>query len=240
MKIWKFDNANSLYYALLDTLQKEVESIIQSGRDPVIALPTGNTMIPFFRLAAENEERLQVHRWRCFNLDEYYPVNSKNVQLSFETYMDLHFFSRLKNGVAARSMLNGRTKDPENECQDFEKKIQDAGGIDLCLLGLGTNGHIGFNEPGSELNTRTRMVELHPDTLMANFHGKTHFTHALTLGIESILEAKSIYILALGKTKANAVKYAVVDTPSRKCPASILQRHPNVTWFLDQEAANFI
>ena len=240
-QIWRFDNANALYYALIDALSQALAPTLASGRDPVLALPTGNTMVPFYRIAAEAaEEKLQLNRWHCFNLDEYYPITPENQNYSFQAYMENHFYSRLKTPVRAAEFLNGATSDLNAECAAYEKKILAAGGLDVCMLGLGVNGHIAFNEPGSEFDSRTRPIELHPQTLMANFKGQAPFTHALTLGIGTILSAKKIFIVALGKNKANAVKAAIKEHSSRMIPASGLQTHHDVTWFLDQEAASLI
>jgi glucosamine-6-phosphate deaminase len=238
-QIWRFDNANALYYALVNTLSQALAPTLASGRDPVLALPTGNTMIPFYRIAAETPE-LQTNRWQGFNLDEYYPITPETFEYSFQAYMNNHFYSRLKEPVKSAHFLNGATHDLNAECANYEAKIQALGGIDLCLLGLGVNGHIAFNEPGSEFDSRTRPLELHPQTLMANFRGEAPFTHAMTLGIGTILSAKKIFIVALGKNKADAVKAAMTEHPTRTIPASGLQAHPDVTWFLDQEAASQI
>lgn len=224
--IWRFDNANSLYYALVD----EFKNLPLSPR---IALPTGNTMIPFYRLATEHRSELKTESWSCFQLDEYYPMTPENESLSFKTFLENHFLS---TALVREVFFIRNFESPE----DYEKKIQDLGGLDLVLLGIGQNGHIAFNEPGSEPDSKTRMIQLHPDTLLANFKGKTPFTQAVTLGISTLLSAKKIMIVALGKNKANAVKAALKDPESRTCPASFLRRHHNVTWFVDQEAAELI
>ncbi len=240
MNLWKFDNANSLYYALIDALAKEIEEVLATGKKPVIGLSAGNTMIPLYRLVSENEDRLHVSQWICFNIDEYYPLTPENESRSFVNFMNTHFYGRLEKGVAAAHYLDGRTQTPDLECAQYEEKIAAAGGIDLTLLGLGMNGHIAFNEPGSEFNSRTRMVDLHAQTLLANFQGRQIEQRALTLGIANILESKKIYIVALGKSKTNAVMHAIKETESRTCPASVLRRHPNATWFLDQDAAQLV
>ncbi len=239
-KIWRFDNANSIYYALIDALASSVEKLIAQGKKPVLALPTGNTMIPFYRLVAENEERLHTDSWTCFNLDEYYPVDDFNESLTFDAYMETHLYSRLKKPVQMRKILNGRTHSPEQECADYESLIQALGGIDITLLGLGLNGHIAFNEPKSSFDSRTRLLELHPETLMANFKGQAIFSHAMTMGIGTILESREIMIVALGKNKAPAIRSATQEGMSTACPASALQMHPRVTWFVDQEAGSLI
>ena len=239
-KIWRFDNADSLYYALIDSLAATVTKITATGKNPVIALPTGNTMIPFYRLIIENSKRLQTEKWICFNLDEYFPIHDSNQNQSFDAFMELHFYSKLPLPVFQRKILNGKTLNPEQECIQYEADIQAQGGIDLCLLGLGMNGHIAFNEPKSDPRSQTRKVELHPETLMANFRGEAIFTHALTLGIGTIRDAREIFIIALGKGKAHAVKAATQEPISILCPASHLQNHPQVTWFIDQDAADLI
>jgi glucosamine-6-phosphate deaminase len=234
---WRFDNANALYYGLLDAFAEKVSAIVATGRKPVIALPTGNTMIPFYRLVTEHQAKLKVHEWICFNLDEYYPIHESNEFRTFNAFMDLNFYLRLDHPVQVRRLLDGRTKNPEQECAEYEAAIQAHGGIDIALLGLGINGHVAFNEPKSAVDSRTRLVELHPQTLMANFQGEAVFTHAMTMGLGTLLEAREIFVVALGKNKAEAVRCAVAETPSVSCPASALQFHSHVTWFLDQEAA---
>jgi glucosamine-6-phosphate deaminase len=224
--IWRFDNANSLYYALLDEFKKLPAS-------PTVALPTGNTMIPFYRLASENRSLLRTESWTCFQLDEYLPVTAETEDLSFKAFLEKYFFST--NLVKEAHFLE-QFQNPD----DYEQKIIEKGGLDVVLLGIGQNGHIAFNEPGSEPDSRTRVVALHPQTLLANFKGTTPFTQAMTIGIATILSAKKIYIVALGKNKANAVKNAINEPETRTCPASFLRRHPDVTWLLDQEAAELL
>ena len=238
--ILRHDTAHALYYSLIDHLEKEVTALLAEKRDPVIALPTGNTMIPFYRIASEQEARLKISSWTCFNLDEYYPIPKYLDHLSFNGYLEENLFSRLKTTPKARFALNGRAENFMIECDDYEEKIRSFGGIDLAILGIGTNGHIAFNEPGSEFFSRTRAVALHPETLLSNFSGNAPFTHALTLGIGTLLEAKKIILVALGKSKAQAVRGAIREIPTRSLPASGLQSHPNVTWFLDSEASSLL
>ena len=239
-EVWRFDNANALNYALIDAMSLAISKVTGEGRNPVIALPTGNTMIPFYRIAVESAESLQIEKWRCFNLDEYYPLTPENEKLGFRAYMNSNFFSRLKQTPLEQQFLNGSAADRDVECTQYEQKIKASGGLDIALLGIGTNGHIAFNEPGSEFDTRTRAVELHPQTLMANFKGTAPFTHALTMGIGTLLEAKKIFVVALGKNKAPAVRAALQDRTTRTLPATALQEHGDVTWLLDQEAASML
>jgi glucosamine-6-phosphate deaminase len=224
--IWRFDNANSLYYALLDEFKKLPVA-------PTVALPTGNTMIPFYRLVSENRSQIRTESWTCFQLDEYMPITDDTRELSFRHFLEKYFFS---TNLVKEAHFIEQSPSPEA----YEDLITEKGGIDVALLGIGQNGHIAFNEPGSEPDSRTRLVNLHPQTLMSNFKGSTPFTQAVTIGVQTILSAKKIYIVALGKNKASAVKAAILDPESRTCPASFLRRHPDVTWLLDQEAAEFI
>ena len=239
-RIWRFDNANALTYALLDEVAATVRPLAETGRSPVLALPTGNTMIPFYHLASESAERLRVVDWTCFNLDEYHPLPEPDAPYSFRAYLERQFFSKLKDRPRKTFFLDGTAANPEAECTAFEERILGAGGIDLAILGIGVNGHIAFNEPGSAFDSRTRPVTLHPETLMANFKGPAPVNCALTLGIGTLLSAKRIFILAIGKSKASAVRAATLEPPTKTLPASALQNHPQVTWFLDQEAADLL
>jgi glucosamine-6-phosphate deaminase len=239
-RIWRFDNANALTYALLDEVASTVRPVAESGRSPVLALPTGNTMVPFYHLASESAERLRVADWTCFNLDEYHPLPDRDAPYSFRGYLERQFFSKLKQRPRTVHFIDGTSADPEAECASFEERIREAGGIDLAILGIGVNGHIAFNEPGSSFDSRTRPVTLHPETLMANFKGPAPVSRALTLGIGTLLSAKRIFILAIGKSKASAVRAATEEPPTKSLPASALQSHPEVTWFLDQEAADLL
>ncbi len=239
-RIWRFDNANSLYYALIDEIASAVRPILDSSRSPMMALPTGNTMIPFYRLAVESEERLGIRNWTCFNLDEYHPLPSGDAPYAFKNYLEQHFYSRLIHPPQHRMELDGTAPDAAEECARYEHEIRTRGGIDLALLGVGTNGHIAFNEPGSEFDSRTRRVHLHPDTLLANFKGVPPVSSALTLGIGTLLQAKKIVIVAMGKSKALAVRSAIADPISTSLPASALRNHPDVTWMLDQESSGLL
>ncbi|MBS1958195.1 MAG: glucosamine-6-phosphate deaminase [Bdellovibrionales bacterium] len=239
-RLWRFDNANALYYALVDTLKSEITKMLDAGRNPVVALPTGNTMLPLYKLITDAQEALRTDTWTCINLDEYYPLTSSNRGSSFATYLNQHFYSKLKKPVHLQEQINGQAPDATAECERVENKISELGGIDIALLGLGTNGHIAFNEPGSEFDSRTRLIKLHPDTLMANFRGREPIENAITMGIGTLLESKTIFIVALGKNKTGAVRAAIQDPSSRTCPASGLQKHKNTTWFLDQEASSLI
>ena len=233
-----FNTANELYYAAYQIL---LEQVAQKAGAVNLALATGNTMIPLYHILTENEEALKIHQWNCFNLDEYYPLQNSQDRISFQHYMEQFFYSKLKKKTHSKNFLNGIAPDPTAECMRYEESIRRLGGIDICILGLGQNGHIGFNEPGTEPTARTHLVQLHADTLLANFKNQTPpVTQALTMGIDSILESRNILIIALGKSKAAAVRAAIEEPTTRTCPASFLQEHYAVNWLLDREAASLL
>ena len=210
----------------------------------VIGLATGRTMEPVYaQWVKEGKERsLDFSQASFFMLDEYLNID-ENHPSSFKSYIS----SRLKNPLnlnesqfafpPVHMVSQGKAGDY------YEELIKKSGGIDLQLLGIGTNGHIGFNEPGSAVNSRTRVVELTEETKGSN---QAHFgegqmpTHALSMGIGSILEAKELVLLATGKSKANAIKYLLNHHDDEACPATFLKSHPHFTLVLDPEAASKI
>lgn len=207
-----------------------------------LALPTGRTPLGMYdELVAISRERgLTWGGARVFLLDEYFGLGARDPG-SFRRYMEDHFLSRLEQRPRVDA-LDGRAPDPEAECARYEAAIREAGGFDLAVLGLGRNGHIGFNEPGSSFDSRTRMVTLAPETRQANapdFGGDPSAVpaRALTVGIATILESREVLVLVSGAAKAEAVRRALGGPVDPEVPASVLQRHPRVTWLLDREAA---
>ncbi len=235
-EILRFETEADLYPNLTLRLELEIKSILEKGRSPVLALPTGNTMIPFYRLARERPEALQVSTWKCFQLDEYFPLTAETEHLSFRSYLEEHFYSKLKTLPLLRESPNGLAPDANLECSRYERKLKDEGGIDLAILGIGVNGHIAFNEPGAPFDSRTRPIALHAETLRSNFKSGPAIPHAMTMGIGTLLEAKKIWIIAVSTTKREAVRKAMYEPPAVEVPASALQLHPSVTWFLDSGA----
>jgi 6-phosphogluconolactonase/glucosamine-6-phosphate isomerase/deaminase len=139
-------------------------------------------------------------------------------------------------------VLDGLASDPESECKSFERRIREAGGIDLQLLGIGRNGHIAFNEPGSDRDSRTRLVDLDEDTIKSNSRFFTEVsevpTQALSMGIGTILESKKIILLATGEGKAHAISSSLVGGETPDVPASFLQGHTDVSFIVDSKAAS--
>ena len=178
-----------------------------------------------------------------FNLDEYVnlDVNDKN---SYHSFMHENLFNHINIPAENINFLDGNAKDPEEECRRYEEKIKAAGGIDIQLLGIGSNGHIAFNEPADCFQRWSHVVTLKESTVKDNSRFFKSIdevpTQALTMGIGSIMQAKKILIIAIGENKAKAIKQLIDGNVTPMCPASVLQFHTDVTLMLDKAAASLI
>lgn len=176
-----------------------------------------------------------------FNLDEYYGLDRENPQ-SYYFYMMEHLFKHVDIDENNINIPNGRAENIEKECIEYEEKIEKAGGIDLQILGIGKNGHIGFNEPDVKFEAKTHLVRLDEDTIKANsrfFNSIDEVpTKAISMGIKTIMHARKIVLLASGKQKAEIIEKMVNGPITPDVPASILQLHPDVTLILDRESAS--
>jgi glucosamine-6-phosphate deaminase len=208
-----------------------------------LGMATGNTMVGVYRelVQMHREEGLDFSRVVTFNLDEYLGVDA-NHPGSLRHFMDEHFFTKVNLAPANIHAPDGTIRGGYEEyCAGYEKAIREAGGIDVQLLGIGRNGHIGFNEPTSSLGSRTRLKVLGDETIADNY--KLFGTIgdvpkcAITVGIGTILECKRILLLATGDAKADAVMKAIEGPVTSAVPASALQHHPDVTFILDEGAA---
>ena len=219
---------------------------ISQGRRYNLGLATGNTMITLYEeLAAKfNAARADLSLLSTWNLDEYSTDGTASVPhdhpLSYWKYMHEKLFSKFDPALGF-DPANAHFPDPVDSAS-YDPAIAAAGGLDLQLLGIGFNGHIAFNEPGSALTSRTRMVSLTPQTIKDNarFFKKASDVpqYALSMGVGSIMEAKKVILLAFGKNKAAAVAAAVEGGVSQFCTASALQMHQDAWFFCDEEAAS--
>lgn len=226
-----------------------VESLIRennsAGLRTVLGLPTGSTPIGVYRelIRLHREEGLDFSNVVTFNLDEYWPMEKESIH-SYRRFMRETFFDLVNIPPENIHIPDGTIplRDAESFCDAYERAIEKAGGIDLQILGIGRTGHIGFNEPGSPPDSRTRMVTLDPVTRQdaaSDFFGEENVPlQALTMGVGTILEARKIVIIALGEHKAPIVRRAVEEQISEEVTASFLQAHRNVTFALDLAAAN--
>jgi glucosamine-6-phosphate deaminase len=214
-----------------------------AGMPTVLGLPTGSSPTGVYRalIQLHQEEGLDFSRVITFNLDEYWPMPADSIH-SYQRFMRETFFEHVnipeENIHIPRGDLPAESV--EEFCEEYERQIERAGGIDLMLLGLGRNGHIGFNEPGSDKNTRTRLVTLDPVTRQdaaGDFFGEENVPmQALTMGLGTILSARKIIVMVLGEHKADTVRKAVEEDPTRSVPASFLQNHRNAIIAVDKAA----
>jgi glucosamine-6-phosphate deaminase len=211
--------------------------------DSVLGLPTGRTSLGIYhelvRLHAAG--RADFSRAHTFNLDEFIGLTSKDGR-SYCAFMEKHLFQRVNIPAAHVHFLNGHAANLDDECVRYERLIDELGGIDLQLLGVGANGHIGFNEPARALRARTHRAALTRGTRRANgalFGGRLRAVphDALSMGMATILEASSIVLVAVGRTKARAVHSLFTGSISTARPVSFLQLHPEVHAILDRPAA---
>ncbi len=225
-----------------------IESLIRqnnsAGRPTVLGLPTGSTPVGLYRelIRLHREAQLDFSRVITFNLDEYYPMTPDDPH-SYNRWMHETFFQHVNIAPSNIHIPDGLIKPEEVEdyCARYEQKIRRVGGIDLQVLGVGRTGHIGFNEPGSTRQSRTRLVTLDPVTrrdAASSFFGEENVPHqAITMGVGTILEARRIVLLAFGEHKAATVQRAVEGSMSDAVAASFLQQHPDATFLLDTAAA---
>jgi len=211
----------------------------------VLGLATGSTPLSMYKelIKMHKEEGLDFSETTTFNLDEYIGLSEKSKN-SYHYYMHQNFFDYINVKNENINIPNGMAKDIAAECIRYENKIAEAGGLDLLILGIGKNGHIGFNEPDIKFETKTHKVQLDYDTIAANarFFGSIEEVpkFAISMGIGTIMQAKKILLLASGKNKAEAIYKTINGIVSPDTPASILQLHPDVTISVDYEGAELL
>ena len=216
---------------------------IKENPDIVLGLATGGTPVGMYQELIRMYEREEVDfsRINSFNLDEYVGLSGDHFQ-SYRYFMNDNLFNRINIDKANTHVPDGKAEDIPASCREYEEAIRAHGGVDLQLVGIGSNGHIAFNEPGSALDSRTREVSLTEETIKDNarfFEDEAEVPKkAVTMGIATILEAKKIVLLVTGKNKAEAVNKAIKGLANPDVPASFLQSHPNCIFILDKEAAS--
>ncbi|MCG3420585.1 glucosamine-6-phosphate deaminase [Oceanobacillus jordanicus] len=218
---------------------------IQQLDNPVLGLATGSTPEGLYKQMIEQykQKNVSFESVRTFNLDEYVGLTKEDEQ-SYDFYMKDNLFQHIDIDQANTHLPNGVAADLEKECIDYEARIEQAGGIDVQVLGIGLNGHIGFNEPGTNFSSRTHIIDLAPSTRKANarfFEDLAEVPEkAITMGIETIMQSKEILLLVSGEKKAEAVSRMIEGEISEEFPASILQKHPNVTVIGDKAALSLL
>ncbi|MDF2503974.1 glucosamine-6-phosphate deaminase [Clostridium sp.] len=224
---------------------KMVSDFVNEKPDCVLGLATGETPIGMYKKLIEyNREKLvDFSRVKSFNLDEYRGLSGSHPQ-SYRYFMDKNFFNHINIDKHNTFIPNGICEDVKKECSDYEDKINEAGGVDLQILGVGSNGHIGFNEPSLELCVYTHLTNLTEETMKANSRffksGEEVPDKAITVGIGQIMKAKKIILLASGTKKADIIGRLFSGKVSTENPSSILQVHPSVAVIVDKDAGALI
>jgi glucosamine-6-phosphate deaminase len=221
---------------------KIVENYLRINQRPVLGLATGSTPLRLYKILIQKNKEQAISFKKCvtFNLDEYVGLTSDHAQ-AYRHYMDTELFQHTDIQIENTHVPDGMAEDLRQECQRYETAIRNSGGIGLQILGIGSNAHIGFNEPMCSLSSRTWVKILSRETIRANarfFNSPEEVPkHCITMGIGTIMEAKHCIVLATGESKADAVVNMIEGPISANCPASILQMHPRTTIIVDEDAA---
>ena len=240
MNVLVFDSEEQIgiaagYYMCGQVLQKP---------DSVLGLATGSTPLkPYSHMIKlYNQGAVDFSKVTTFNLDEYCKLDVKDVN-SYHSFMHTNLFDHINIPEENINFLDGNAVDCDAECKRYDNEINEAGGIDIQLLGIGNNAHIGFNEPADEFTTGSFKVKLTESTINANkiYFDENPMPHyALTMGIKQIMSAKKVILIATGPKKAEAVRNMIEGPVTAQVPASILQEHQDVIIFLDEEAASLL
>ncbi|BCV22892.1 glucosamine-6-phosphate deaminase [Moorella sp. Hama-1] len=230
------------YHQLSQMAARLVAAAIKEKPALTLGLATGATPLGLYRelVRLYQEGELDFSQVVTFNLDEYYGLFPDD-PCSYHYYMETNFFQHVNLRRENIHLPPGRAEDVTATCAAYEAAIAAAGGIDLQVLGIGRNGHIGFNEPGAALNATTHLIDLAPETIRANarFFASINAVprQAISMGMGSIMKARRILLLASGRDKAWAVAAALEGPVTTRVPASLLQLHPRVTVILDRAAS---
>lgn len=241
MRIIEFESAERLH----EIVAQEIIKRVQNNPQLVLGLATGSTPIGVYKKLVEDHKKngTSYKQVTTFNLDEYVGLAKDHPQ-SYHAFMQEYLFNHIDIPSHQTHIPNGLASDLEKECQQYEKMIQQAGGIDLQILGIGLNGHIGFNEPGTPFSSETHVVELTESTRNANSRFFASIdevpTHAITMGLNTIMQSKEIFLLITGSQKAEIFRRLMEEDVSEDLPASILKRHPQAFVYVDEEAASLL
>lgn len=237
MKLIKTEDYQELSKKGAELLMKEIKELEQ----PTIGLATGSTPEGLYKelIKYHQEENYSFKNVKSFNLDEYIGLAEED-ENSYHYYMNDKLFNHIDIPLKQAYVPDGMAKDLDLECSSYEERIEKSGGIDIQLLGLGVNGHIGFNEPGTSFDSRTQVITLDKSTRNANAHffssGGEVPAQAISMGIQTIMDTKKIILLVSGKNKAHALKELLNREITEEFPATILHKHNDVTVIADEDA----
>ena len=239
MQVFIYNDAHSLGRGAA----KIVSEAVMANPSLKLGFPTGSTPIGMYAELVQLHQRgrLSFNSAWAFNLDEYVGLAATSSQ-SYNHFMASNLFNHVDLPLEHRFIPDGMAASPEDEANRYDTLLAEHGPLDLLILGIGTNGHIGFNEPGSAWDSPCRVVDLSEETITANARffteeGEQVPKQAITMGMAAILSAKRILLLAMGSSKAACIRGALQEPPTLELPASALQGHSNLTVLLDKEAA---
>jgi glucosamine-6-phosphate deaminase len=240
MKILKFDTAAKASECLANEIYKQ----IKEKEDSVLGVATGRTMDAVYHslYKKHQNDNIDCSKVKSFALDEYIGLSPEH-KSSFEYYLNFHLYEPLDFQKSNTYIPNVYADDFEQAGKEYEKSIEASGGIDLLIMGIGVNGHIALNEPGSAIDSKTRIVALSSQTLKSNkksFKDGSMPQTAMTMGIGTILNAKKCYLIATGVTKAEIIQKLIESNVNSDVPASFLKNHPNFTLILDNDSSKLI
>ena len=246
-KIFNYKNFNKGSIVVANKISGLIKTKGKLNEKCVLGLSTGSSPIKTYSelIKMHKKEGLSFKNVVIFNLDEFYPMKP-NSQFSYHKFMFNKFLKHIdiqkKNVNIPKGDISN--KEIRNYCENFEKKIDNLGGIDLQLLGIGTNGHIGFNEPGSNISSMTRKVEISNHSrlvLSKDFKSIDNVPkNAITMGVKTILKAKKIILIAWGKTKSEIIRKTLKEKINPLVPASYLQNHRNTEFILDNDSSSYL
>lgn len=233
------------YEAMSKKSAEILAEVVNEKPEAVLGLATGGTPVSMYRnlIDMNKEGKIDFSKVTSVNLDEYKGLSGDHDQ-SYRYFMNNNLFNHINIDKKNTYVPNGLAEDIEKECGEYDKRIENLGGIDLQLLGIGNNGHIGFNEPDDFLHMSTHLTGLTEGTIEANarfFDKKEDVpTEAITMGLGGIMKAKKILLIASGENKAEIISKLVEGKITTQVPATLLQVHPNVTIVVDEAAASLL
>lgn len=241
MNIFKFQHDEDF----VQTGANLIASLLQSKPKAVLGLATGSSPVGVYARLVEMHRKglVSFSKASSYNLDEYVGLPVDHPE-SYRSFMNHHLFNHVDIDITRTHVPNGNAPDLEAECKAYDKMVEENGPIDLQILGIGSNGHIGFNEPDVSLTSGTHVVDLLEETREANARFFPSIDdvprQAITMGIANIMKARQIVLLARGEEKAEAIRNAVQGPITTQCPASLLQSHPNVIVLVDEGAGKWL
>ena len=232
------------YELMCSSALEKILEITALHKHPLLCTASGDTPAGLYKqlVSGVHQNKIDVSNWLYISLDEWMGMNG-NDEGSCRFHLNNQLFIPLKVKDEQISFFDGKAKDPINECEKVENFISKNGGIDIAIVGIGMNGHVGMNEPGTQQQLRSHVTEIHSETQKIGqkyFKEKQHLTQGITLGLANILEARNIILLASGHHKAEIIKQVLEGEITDKFPASILRNHTALHIFLDKEAASLL